>query len=62
MPDVANQANIKYRQSFYVLAIILLIILFIYYVHIALYHFPKAKDVKQGQGKKENQTRNFHPV
>ena len=38
------------------------IIIFIYYVHIALYHCPKAKNVKQGEGKEENQTGNFHPV
>ena len=62
MPDVINQTNIKYRQSFYILALVLLIILFIYYVHIALYHCPRAKDVKQGEGKEENQTGNFHPV
>ena len=63
MPDVLNQTNIKYRQSLYVtLAIILLIILFIYYVHIALYHCPKMRNVSQGKGKEENQTGNFHPV
>ena len=39
-----------------------MIILFVYYVHIALYHCPRAKDVKQGEGKEENQTGNFHPV
>ena len=59
MPDVMNQTNIKYRQSFYILALELLIILFIYYAHIALYHCPKAKDVKQGERKEENQTGNF---
>ena len=62
MPDVSNQTNIKYRQLFYTLAIILLIILFIYYVHIALYHCPRAENVSQGKGKEENQTGNFHPV
>ena len=62
MPDVSNQTNIKYRQSFYTLAIVLLIILFIYYVQIALYHCPKARNVSQGKGKAENQTGNFHPV
>ena len=62
MPNVSNQANIKYRQSFYVSAIILLIILFIYYVHIALYHCPKVRNVNQGEGKEENQTRDFDPV
>ena len=62
MLDVLNQTNIKYRQSFYTLAIILLIILFIYYVHIALYHCHKAKNVSQGKGKEENQTGNLHPV
>ena len=54
MPDVTNQTNIKYRQSFSMLAVILLIVLFVYYVHIALYHCPRAKDVKQGEGKEEN--------
>ena len=62
MLDVSNQTNIKYRQSFYTLAIILLIILFIYYIHIALYHCPKTRNVSQGKGKEENQTGNFHPV
>ena len=62
MPDVMHQTNINYRQSFYILALVLLIILFIYDVHIALYTCPKAKDVEQGEGKVENQTENFHPV
>ena len=62
MLDVLNQANIKYRQSFYTLGIVLLIILFIYYVQIALYHCPKAKNVSQGKREEENQTGNFHPV
>ena len=53
MPNVLNQANIKYRQSFCILAIILLVILFIYYVHIALYHCPKNRNVNQGEGKKK---------
>ena len=61
MLDVMNQTNIKYRQSFYILATVLFI-LFIYYVHIALYHCPRAKDVRQGEGKEENQTGNFHPI
>ena len=55
MPDVSSQANIKYRQSFYTLAIVLLIILFIYYIHIALYHCPKTRNVSQGKGKEEKQ-------
>ena len=62
MPDVSNQTNIKYRQSFYTLAITLLIILLTYYVHIALYHCPKTRNVSQGKGKEESQTGNFHPV
>ena len=62
MLDVLNQTNIKYRQSFYTLAMILLIILFIYYIHIALYHCPKTRNVSEGKGKEENQTGNFHPV
>ena len=53
MLDVSNQTNIKYRQSFYTLAIVLLIILFIYYVHIALYHCPKTRNVHQGKRKEE---------
>ena len=57
MPDVTNQTNIKYRQSFYILALVLLIILFIYYVHKALYHCPKAKNVEQGEGKEEKKTK-----
>ena len=62
MLDVSNQTNIKYRQSFYTLAIVLLIILFIHYIHIALYHCPRAENVSQGKGNEENQTGNFHPV
>ena len=62
MLDVSNETNIKYRQSFYTLAIILLIILFIYYVHIVLYHCPKTRNVSQREGKEENQTGNFHSV
>ena len=61
MPDVSNQTNIKYRQSFYTLAIVLLIILFIYYIHIGLYHCPRTRNVSQGKGKEETQTGNFHP-
>ena len=30
--------------------------MFIYYVHLALYHCPKAKDVEQGEGKEETST------
>ena len=60
--DVSNQTNIKYRQLFYTLAIVLLMILFIYYIHIALYHCPNTRNVSQGKGKEENQTGNFHPV
>ena len=41
---------------------ILLIILFIYYIHIALYHWPKTRNVSQEKRKEENQTGNFHPV
>ena len=62
MLDVSNQTNIKYRLSFYTLAIILLIILFIYYIHTALYHCSKTRNVSQGKGEEENQTGNFHPV
>ena len=62
MPAVLNQTNIKYRQSFYTLAIILLIILFIYYIYIGLCHCPKTRNVSQGKGEKENQTGNFHLV
>ena len=53
MPDVSNQTNIKYRQSLYILAIILLIILFIYYVHIALYHCPKTRNAVREKGRKK---------
>ena len=51
MPDVMNQTNIKYRQSFYILAVVLLIVLFIHYVHIALYHCPRAKNVSREKGR-----------
>ena len=57
-----NQTNIKYWQSFYIFAVILLVVLFIYYVHIALYHCPRTRDVKQGERKEDNQTGNFHPI
>ena len=61
MPDVLNQTNIKYRQSFYILAIILLIILFIYYVHIALYHCPKTRNVSKGEGKGRKPNKKLPP-
>ena len=53
MLDILNQTNIKYKQSFYTLAIILLIILFIYYVHIDLNHCPKTRNVSQRKGRKK---------
>ena len=60
MPDVSNQTNIKYRQSFYTLAIVLLIILFIYYIHIALYHCPRVR--KKGRKKTKQETSTQYKV
>ena len=42
MPIFSPATNISYRKSFYTLAIILLTILFLYFLHVAFYHCPRS--------------------
>ena len=45
------------RKPFYTLAIILLTILFLYFLHVALYHCPRSHFGYKGEREEENQTR-----
>ena len=51
MPFFSSTTNISYQKSFYTLAVILLTILFLYFLHVALYHYGY-----KGERKEENQT------
>ena len=57
MPIFSSTTNVSYRKSFYTLAIILLTILFLYILHVALYHCPRSHYDYKGERKEENQTR-----
>ena len=56
MPIFSPSMNVAYWKSFYTLAIILLTILFLYFLHVAFYHCPKSHYGYKGEGKEENQT------
>ena len=56
MPIFSSATNVSYRKSFYTLAIILLTILFLYFLHIAFYHCPRSHYGYKGESKEENQT------
>ena len=56
MQEVRDGRAFKYKRQFYTLAIILLTILFVYFLHVALYHCPKQNNVNQKEGKEGNQT------
>ena len=51
-----SATNVSYRKSFYTLAIILLTILFLYFLHVAFYHCPRSHYDYKGERKEENQT------
>ena len=44
MQEVRDGRAFKYKRQFYSLAIILLTILFVYFLHVALYHCPKQNN------------------
>ena len=52
----------KYKRQFYILAITLIAILFVYFLHIALYYCPKQNNVNQKEGKEGNQTGTSNPI
>ena len=56
MPIFSSTTNVSYRKSFYTLAIILLTILFLYFLHVAFYHCPRGHYGHKGERKEENQT------
>ena len=53
MQEVRNERAFKYKRQFYILAIILTTILFVYFLHIALYHCPKQIMSTKRKGRKE---------
>ena len=57
MPIFSFAANVSYRKSFYTLALILLTILFLHFLHVAFYHCPRSHYGYKGEGEKKNQTR-----
>ena len=56
MPIFSSTTNVSYQKSFYTLAILVLTILFLYFLHIAFYHCPRSHYGYKGERKKENQT------
>ena len=62
MQEVRNERAFKYKRQFYILAIILITILFVYFLHIALYHCPKQNNVNQKKGEEGNQTGTSNPI
>ena len=57
MPFFSSTTNISYQKSFYTLAVILLTILFLYFLHVALYYCPRSNYGYKGERKEEKQTR-----
>ena len=62
MQDVRNERAFKYKRQFYILAIILIAILFVYFLHIALYDCPKQNNVNKKEGEEGNQTGAPNPI
>ena len=56
MPFFSSTTNISYWKPFYTLAVILLTILFLYFLHVALYYCPRSHYGYKGERKEENQT------
>ena len=55
MPIFSSTTNVSYRKSFYTLAIILLTILFLYFLHVAFYHCPRSHYGYKGERKEAPQ-------
>ena len=53
MPIFSSATNVSYRKTFYTLAIILLTILFLYFLHVALYHCPRRHYGYKGEREEE---------
>ena len=53
MPIFSSATNISYRKSFYTLALILLMILFLHFLHVAFYHCPRSHYGYEGERKEE---------
>ena len=53
LPNAGDQ-KFHYKRQLYTLAVILLAVLFLYFLHIALYHCPR-NNVNQEKGEKGNQ-------
>ena len=51
--EVRDGRAFKYKRQFYTLAVILLTILFMHFLHVALYHCPKQNMSTKRRGKKE---------
>ena len=62
MQEVRDGRAFKYKRQFKTEAIILLTILFVYFLHVALYHCPKQNNVNQKEGKEGNQTGTPNPI
>ena len=56
MPIFSSGTNVSYRKSFYTLALILLMILFLLFLHVAFYHCPRSHYGYKGESEEENQT------
>ena len=63
LPNAGDQKwrVFHYKRQLYTLALILLAVLFLYFLHIALYHCPK-NNVNQEKGEEGNQTGVTNPV
>ena len=60
LPNAGGQKWKSFSQL-YTLAVILLAILFLYFLHVALYHCPK-NNVNQEEGEEGNQTGVSNPI
>ena len=56
MPIFSSATDVSYGKSFYTLAIILLMNLFLYFLHVAFYHCTRSHYGYKGERKEENQT------
>ena len=61
MQEIRNGRVFHYKRQLYILAVILLVVLFLYFLHIALYNCPK-NNVNQDKGEEGNQTGVINPV
>ena len=59
MQEVRDGRAFKYKRQFYTLAVILL---FVHFLHVTLYHCPKQYNVNQKEGKEGNQTGTSNPI